>query len=134
MIVRAVVVLAVLVAVLVVSVVLWPKARPGALAVATTTASVAPGGVLQGTIAAARSGDRVCFSATHGGSTSVLRFPSGWSSDSRLDLRDAAGGVVAQPGDTLIMLGRPGAIGSLPGCSVEGRIWTITSVRTASAR
>jgi hypothetical protein len=128
---RRIVVLAVLLGVLVTAAVLWPKAQPGGLTVATT-AAVDPSGALQGKVAAVRAGDRVCFSVTRDGGASVLRFPPGWSSDAELDLRDPSGLVVAQPGDTLVLLGRPGAIGSVPGCTDRGRIWTVTSIRTGS--
>ena len=87
-----------------------------------------------GSLAGAREGDRVCYSVPTRGSTAVLRFPAGWSADARLGLRDPAGLVVAQPGDEVVLLGAPAAVGSVPGCSVRGRIWTITSVRLPAQR
>lgn len=121
-----------LVVILAVAALLWPKATPGALSVATV-GDTDPGGVLQGQLAATRAGDHACYSIrSSDGTTSVLRFQSGWSADTRLGLRDASGGVVAQPGDTIVLLGRPAAVGSVEGCAQRGRIWTVTSVRTRS--
>lgn len=107
---------------------LWPKPQRGAMSVATTSASVEPSGALRGILRASQEGHRVCYSMVVRGSTSVLRFPQGWSADERLGLRDQSGGVVAQPGAQVTMLGAPAAVGSVPGCSQRGRIWTITTV------
>lgn len=126
--VRRLVIIGVLLAVLVLTAVFWPKPTRGGLSVATVGATD-PNGVLQGTLVASRSGDHVCFSIAGKGGTSVLRFVPGWSADAKLDLRDPSGAVVAQPGDAPVLLGRPGPVGSVPGCSASGRIWTVTSVR-----
>jgi hypothetical protein len=128
---RRAVILVVLLGVLATTAAFWPRATPGGLTVATT-ASVEPGGVLQGKVAAERSGDRVCYTVTSRGTTSVLRFVPGWSADAQLGLRDPSGLVVAQPGDTIVLLGRPGSIGSVAGCEQRGRIWTVTSIRSRS--
>jgi hypothetical protein len=123
-----------LVVVLVLVVVLWPKPTRGALGVATTSAAVEPSGVLRGVLVAAREDDRACYSMSVRGATAVLRFPEGWSADERLGLRDTSGGVVAQPGARITMLGAPGRIGTVAGCPDRGRIWTITSVNLRADR
>lgn len=125
---RALVVGGLLVALLVVAL-LWPRPTPGGLGVATVAGETKPTGVLQGSLAAGRAGDRVCYSVPTRGSTAVLRFPAGWSADARLGLRDPAGLVVAQPGDEVVLLGAPAAVGTLPGCPTRGRVWTVTTVR-----
>lgn len=119
---------------LVVGALLWPRPTPGGLSVATAPGETEPAGVLQGSLDADRAGDRVCYSLPTRGSTAVLRFPAGWSADARLGLRDPAGLVVAQPGDRVVLLGTPAAVGALPGCSTRGRIWTVTSVRLPAER
>lgn len=106
---------------------LWPRPTPGALRVPTGE-RVDPAGVLQGRLAAARSGDLVCYTVATSTGIAVLRFEPGWSADERLGLRDTAGGVVAQPGDTVRALGVPGAVGTVDGCAARGRTWTVTSV------
>ncbi len=128
---RSFVILAVLLGVLAGAAVLWPKPLTGGLTV-STTASVDPSGVLKGPVSAVRPGDRVCYSITSGTTTSVLRFVPGWSADAQLGLRDASGLVVAQPGDTVVLLGRPGKVGAVAGCTQQGRIWTVTTVRSRS--
>ncbi|GAA2753830.1 hypothetical protein CLV52_1907 [Amnibacterium kyonggiense] len=110
---------------------LWPRPTPGALTVATGE-RVAPAGVLQGELSADRSGEQVCYSVATSTGTAVLRFVPGWSADERLGLRDAAGGVVAQPGDVVRVLGDPGPVGSVAGCAERGRTWTVTSVQIRS--
>jgi hypothetical protein len=107
---------------------LWPKPSRGALSVASVS-TADPTGVVRGVLAASRSGDRVCYAVTAHGTTAVLRFVQGWSADSRLGLRDPSGGVVAQPGDTLVLLGAPGSVGTVAGCSQPGRIWTVTGIK-----
>jgi hypothetical protein len=121
-----------LLVILVIAALLWPKPTPGGLSVATVR-DAEPAGVLQGELTATRTGDHVCYAITGSdGGASVLRFVSGWSADARLDLRDASGGVVAQPGDTVVALGKPGAVGTVKGCMQRGRIWTVTSVKLRS--
>lgn len=123
---------AALLVVLVVAALLWPKPTRGALSVATVR-SAEPAGVLQGELTGTRVDDHVCYAVgAADGTTSVLRFVTGWSADTRLGLRDASGAVVAQPGETIVLLGRPGAVGSVQGCAQRGRIWTVTSVRSSS--
>jgi hypothetical protein len=129
---RRIVILAALLGVLATAAVFWPRATPGGLRV-STTASVDPAGVLKGRVSATRSGDRACFTITGSGTTSVLRFVPDWSADTQLGLRDPSGLVVAQPGDTIVLLGRPGKVGSVAGCTDRGRIWTVTTVRSRSA-
>jgi len=133
-IVRRALVVGALLVVLLVGALLWPRPTPGGLGVATVAAETKPTGVLQGSLAAARAGDRVCYSVPTRGSTAVLRFPQGWSADARFGLRDPAGLVVAQPGDQVVLLGAPAAVGTLPGCPTRGRIWTVTSVRLPAQR
>lgn len=132
--VRTITGIAVLLAVLVVAAVLWPRPQPGGLSVPTSSSSVEPSGVLQGSLDASRSGDRVCYSITTRGATALLRFVPGWTADDRLGLRDPAGLVVAQPGDEVVLLGAPGRTGAVAGCPEQGRVWTITSLRLAQAR
>jgi hypothetical protein len=123
------VVLAALVVVLVLTVVLWPKPERGGLQVATVAGAVEPTGVLQGKLVASRDGDNACYSITVRGTTSVLQFVDGWSAEQKLALVDPSGAVVAQPGATVILLGKPGAVGSVAGCGGSGRIWSITSAQ-----
>jgi hypothetical protein len=123
------VVLAALLAVLVLMILLWPKAAKGGLQVATVTGTVQAGGVLQGTLVGSRDGDNACYSMTVRGTTSVLQFVDGWSAKQDLGLVDPAGAVVAKPGGSIILLGEPGSIGSVAGCGERGRIWTITSAQ-----
>ena len=125
---RVILVGALLVALLVVAL-FWPRPASGGLDVATVAGQTKPTGALQGALAAGRAGDRVCYSVTTRGSAAVLRFPAGWSADTRLGLRDPSGLVVAQPGDQVVLLGAPTAVGTLPGCSIRGRVWTVTSIR-----
>ena len=120
--------LALLVLALIAAALLWPKPGRGALTVASASA-VAPTGVVQGALAASRSGDRVCFAVTLHGTTAVLRFVPGWSADARLGLRDPSGAVVAQPGDRLVLLGAPASVGRVAGCSQPGRIWTVSGIK-----
>ncbi|MGT2427319.1 hypothetical protein [Amnibacterium kyonggiense] len=120
-------VLVALVLALVGTALLWPRPTPGALTVATGE-QVDPSGVVQGRLSAVRAGDRVCYSVATASGTAVLRFVPGWSADERLGLRDTSGGVVAQPGDTVRALGLPGSIGTVDGCAVRGRTWTVTSI------
>jgi hypothetical protein len=122
------VVLGVLVVVLVALALLWPKPERGALSVATTSATIKPTGALQGILVGAREGGRACYTVTVRGTTAVLRFEPGWSADERLGLEDTSGGVVAQPGARVMMLGAPGPVGTVAGCSHRGRVWTITTV------
>jgi hypothetical protein len=133
-IIRRSIAVAVLVAVLVVVALLWPRPQRGGLDVATAPGATAPTGVLQGALVAKRQADRACYSLTSRGTTSVLRFAEGWSADTRLGLRDPSGLVVAQPGDDVVLLGAPAAVGTLPGCTARGRIWTVTSVRLPTQR
>lgn len=123
------VVLAGLVVVLVLAALLSPQTPRGGLDVATTSASVEPAGVLQGALVASRRGDQACYSMTVRGMRSVLRFVPGWSANDDLGLIDPSGAVVAPPQSTVVLLGRPGAVGSVAGCSEQGRIWTITSAQ-----
>jgi hypothetical protein len=125
---RRLVLIGALLVVLVVAAAAWPKPTSGPLSVATT-ASADPTGVLKGTLDATRRGDHVCYSVAVGGTTSVLRFVTGWSADAHLGLRDPSGSVIAQPGDAVTVLGRPGSVGTVPGCPLSGRVWTVTSVR-----
>jgi hypothetical protein len=111
----------------------WPRPTKGALDV-SSIAAVAPTGLLQGQMAAARSGDRVCYSIAAKGTTAVLRFVPGWSADALLGLRDPSGLVVAQPGDTLVILGAPASVGTVTGCPRRGRIWTVTSITRRTVR
>lgn len=133
-IVRRALVVGALVVALVVVALLWPRPTPGGLSVATAAGETKPTGVLQGRLSADREGDRVCYSVPTRGSTAVLRFAEGWSADARLGLRDPAGLVVAQPGDEVVLLGAPAAVGALPGCPARGRIWTVTSLRLPTQR
>ena len=124
--------LVVLVAALAVAALLWPRPTTGALTVASV-GTVAPTGVLQGEISATRSGDRVCYSIAAKSGTAVLRFAPAWSADALRGLRDPSGLVVAQPGDTLVILGAPSSVGSVAGCTQRGRIWTVTSIKHRTA-
>jgi hypothetical protein len=110
---------------------LWPKPSRGALSVASVS-TAGPTGVVRGVLAASRSGDRVCYALTADGTTAVLRFVPGWSADKRLGLRDPSGAVVALPGDTLVLLGAPASIGTVAGCSLSGRIWTVTGIKSST--
>lgn len=131
MLIRRIAILVALLGVLALAAVFWPRPTPGGLTV-STTAAVDPAGVLRGRVAATRTGDRVCFTTTANGTTSVLRFEPGWTADAQLGLRDPSGLVVAQPGDTIVLLGRPGKVGAVAGCEQTGRIWTVTTVRSRS--
>lgn len=133
-IVRRVVAVGVLVAVLVVVALLWPRPQRGGLDVSTASGTTTPAGVLQGPLAADREAGRACYSLTSRGTTAVLRFAEGWSADTRLGLRDPSGLVVAQPGDDVVLLGAPATVGRVPGCTARGRIWTVTSVRLPAQR
>jgi len=126
--VRLVAALGALVVALAAAALLWPRPSSGALRVPVVERAPTPGGVLRGTLAADRDGDLVCYTMRTAAGTAVLRFPPGWSADERLGLRDASGGVVAQPGSAFTMLGAPAGVGSVPGCTARGRIWTVTSV------
>jgi hypothetical protein len=129
--VQRIVLVAVLVLVLAATAVFWPRPVRGDLTVSTTS-QVDPAGVLKGEVAASRVGDRACYSVTSGTGTAVLRFVPGWSADTKLGLRDTSGLVVAQPGDTVVLLGAPGTVGAVAGCTQQGRIWTVTTVRSRS--
>lgn len=101
----------------------------GGLTVATSArASGTPSGVAQGVLTGTRSGDRACFTVATRSGTVLLVLPPGWSADSRLHLIDVGGGDRAHPGATMGFLGTPGAVGSLPGCAVRGRLWYTTDV------
>lgn len=120
---------AVLLVALIVFAVLWPRPTPGGLSVVTAADTAGATGALRGDLAGVRVGDRVCFSITVRGVTSVLRFPEGWSSDPDLGLRDRSGTVAAVPGSEVTLIGTPGRVGVLPGCTERGRIWTISQLR-----
>lgn len=113
---------------------LWPRPDTGGLRVATVSGQPAPTGVLRGALSGTREGDRVCYSVPSDGSTAVLRFTDGWTADPRLGLRDPSGLVVAQPGDEVVLLGAPAAVGTAAGCPTRGRVWTVTSVRVTAQR
>jgi hypothetical protein len=113
---------------------LWSEPPRGGLRVATAAGPVEPSGVLQGRLAASRAGDDACYSVTVRGTTAVLRFVDGWSAQERLAIVDPAGSVVARPGDTVTLLGRPSTIGTVAGCAGRGRIWTVTSARLSNTR
>lgn len=125
--VRRIVVVGALLVVLLAAALLWPRPQRGGLSVPTASAS--PSGVLEGVLAAERVGDRVCFTISTRRTTAVLRFAVGWSADASLDLLDPSGLVVARPGEEVVLLGAPGAVGTVAGCPTRGRTWSITSVR-----
>lgn len=126
---RRAAVVAVLVVVLVLAALLWPRPVPGPLEVSRSDGRAVPGGVLRGRLAAEREGDRVCYATTVRGAVAVLTFPPAWSADTDRGLLDAAGAVVAVPGDGIEAIGAPGRLGSAGGCAARGRIWAVTSIR-----
>jgi hypothetical protein len=106
----------------------------GALTVATVDGHGKASGVVQGRLAATRSGDRACFTVAAAQGRVLLEFPAGWSADSGLRLLDAAGQTRARPGTVLAFLGAPGAVGTVAGCRGTGRVWAVTDVRLPSLR
>ena len=106
----------------------------GGLAVATADVASDASGVVQGRVSAARNGDRACFAVAAVQGRVLLVFPPGWSADTGLRVRDAAGQTRLRPGTVMAFLGSPGAVGGVPGCSGTGRIWTVTDVRLPSLR
>lgn len=106
----------------------------GALTVATVHGPRDALGVVQGRVSAIRSGDRACFTVSAAQGRVLLAFPAGWSADTGLRLRDAAGQTRARPGTVLAFLGAPGGVGTVAGCSGTGRIWDVTDVRLPSLR
>ena len=126
-----VVLLAVLLVMLVVSALLWPRQRPGALRVPTSDRVASTSGAVSGILAATRVGNLVCFAVRHDGATSPLVLPRGWGSDDRLDLLDPTGFAAAQVGDRVKVTGSPGPSGTAPSCPDRGRLWTVASVQQA---
>ena len=110
------------------SALLWPRQQTGALTVPTTAAEPTASGVVRGTLAASRQGDRVCFRVATEDGAALLVLPDGWSADEQRSLLDRSGSSVAQPGDTVLVTGAPGAIGAVPGCAGEGRVWSVATV------
>ena len=106
----------------------------GALTVATAHSAGDASGVVQGRVSATRSGDRACFGLAAAQGPVLLVFPPGWSADPSLRLLDTAGQTRLRPGAVMAFLGAPGAVGTVPGCSGTGRIWTVTDVRLPSLR
>ncbi|HEV7624818.1 MAG TPA: hypothetical protein VGO26_11820 [Amnibacterium sp.] len=106
----------------------------GTFRVATSdrNAGHGPTGVVQGRVTATRSGDRVCFSVAAAQGRVLLVLPRGWSADDRLRLLDDAGQALVPPGAVMAFLGAPGSIGTVAGCTGEGRIWYVTDVRLPS--
>ncbi len=125
---RRVVLLGALLGVLVLSALLWPRQQTGALRVPTTGAEPRTAGVVRGQLDASRQGDLVCFRVATDADDALLVLPTGWSADEQRALLDRSGAAVAQPGDTVLVTGTPGDVGSVPGCTGEGRVWAVASV------
>lgn len=125
---RRAVLLGGLLVLLLVSALLWPRQSTGPLSVPTSSAEPTASGVVRGELAAARQGDRVCFRVETDGGDALLLLPAGWSADAQRSLLDRSGSSVAQPGDTVLVTGDPGEVGTVPGCSGEGRVWAVASV------
>ena len=123
--------LAGLVVVLIGSALLWPRQRVDVLRVPTTGGDTSPSGVVAGRVAASRDGDLVCYSVAAPSGTALLVFPQGWAADRQLGLLDPSGTVLANRGDDVVVTGRPGALGAVPGCTGTGRVWTVSSLRTS---
>ena len=125
---RRAVLLGALLVLLIASALLWPRQQTGSLRVATTAAEPTAAGVVRGRLEAVRQGDRVCFRIATRTDDALLVLPTGWSADEQRALLDRSGSAVAQPGDTVLMTGTPGAVRALPGCTGEGRVWAVASV------
>lgn len=126
--VRRVVLLGGLLVLLLVSALLWPRQTTGPLSVPTSAVEPAAAGVVRGELAASRQGGRVCFRVATDDGDALLVLPAGWSADEQRSLLDRSGSSVAQPGDTVLVTGAPGAVGEVPGCPGEGRVWTVATV------
>lgn len=126
---RRIALVAVLLAVLVASALLWPRQRTGALEVPTSDRPAAASGVVTGRLDATRDGDRVCFTVAADDGPALLVFPAGWGADAGLGLLDPTGVVVAPRGTVVRVVGEPGEVGRVSGCPGSGRVWTVSAVR-----
>ena len=62
------------------------------------------------------------------GGAAQLVLPPGWSASRARALLDPSGSVVAKPGDSVLVTGAPGRVGTVEGCATTGRIWSVATL------